>query len=771
MLRRMIRVVPHAAHWGAFSAVVEDDRLVGVRPFGDDPEPSVLISGMPDIVHSPMRIDRPYVRKGWLDGDRQGGNFRGGEAFVPVDWDTATRLVAGELARVRDMHGPASVFGGSYGWSSAGRFHHAKTQLQRMLSCVGGFTTQITSYSYSAAQALVPRIVGNQDSVVGPVVDWRGIVANAKLMVCFGGLPLRNGQIGNGASGQHEMGGWVRKAAASGVKFVNVSPMRADMPDGVNADWIPIRPGTDAAFMLAMAQVLITQGRADVGFLDRCTVGFDRFADYVMGRTDGVVKTPEWAAVETGVPAATIRDLALQCAAMPTMLTAAWSVQRAEYGEQPYWALIALAAMLGDIGKPGLGFSFGHGSIGGMGNPRLRIPSAGMTSIPNPANSVIPSGRLTDMLEKPRQAYDYNGVRKTYPDIRMICWAGGNPFHHHQDLNRLLRAWARVETIVVNEPWWTAVARHADIVLPATTTLERNDIASSIRDKYLLAMHQAVPKQHQARDDFSIFADIADALGVREQFTEQRDEAAWLRVLYARVHQAAAGKGVDLPGFEEFWDRGHVLIPVPDEPFTPFADFARDPQAHKLATPSGRIEIYSETIAGFGYDDCPGHPVWMQPREYLGSPLTARYPLHLLSSQPANRLHSQLDQARVAQASKVQGREPLWMHPDDAAARGLAAGDVARVFNDRGACLAGICLTTDLLRGVVMLPTGAWFDPEMAGEPGTICVHGNPNILTQDVGTSKLGQGQVAQSCLVEIARWVGELPPVKAFSPPVIVG
>ena len=111
------------------------------------------------------------------------------------------------------------------------------------------------------------------------------------------------------------------------------------------------------------------------------------------------------------------------------------------------------------------------------------------------------------------------------------------------------------------------------------------------------------------------------------------------------------------------------------------------------------------------------------------------------------------------------------MHPDDAAARGLAAGDVARVFNDRGACLAGICLTTDLLRGVVMLPTGAWFDPEMAGEPGTICVHGNPNILTQDVGTSKLGQGQVAQSCLVEIARWVGELPPVKAFSPPVIVG
>lgn len=404
-----------------------------------------------------------------------------------------------------------------------------------------------------------------------------------------------------------------------------------------------------------------------------------------------------------------------------------------------------------------------------MGNPRLRIASAGMSAIPNPANSVIPSGRLTDMLEKPGQEYDYNGARKVYPDIRMICWAGGNPFHHHQDLNRLLRAWARTETIVVQEPWWTPVARHADIVLPATTTLERNDIASSVRDRYLLAMHQAVPKQGQARDDFAIGADIAEELGVREKFTEQRDEAAWLRVLYAKVRTAAAAHGRDLPGFEAFWERGHAEIRVPDEPFTPFADFVRDPDAAPLATPSGRIEIYSETIAAFGYEDCPGHPVWMRPREYLGSALTARYPLHLLSAQPASRLHSQLDQARVAQASKISGREPMWMHPDDAAARGLTEGDVARVFNDRGACLAGIRLTTDLLPGVVMLPTGAWFDPEHPGAAGGLCVHGNPNVLTQDVGTSKLGQGQVAQSCLVEVARWNGPLPAVKVFTLPAI--
>jgi biotin/methionine sulfoxide reductase len=381
----------------------------------------------------------------------------------------------------------------------------------------------------------------------------------------------------------------------------------------------------------------------------------------------------------------------------------------------------------------------------------------------------IPVARITELLERPGGVLQYNGQDLVLPDIRIVWWAGGNPFHHHQDLPRLQRAWARAETIVVQEPWWTAVARHADIVLPATTTLERNDIASSSRDRFVRAMHQAIPPIADARNDMDMLADVAEELGYRERFTEQRNEEAWLRHLYDRWRRVCATQGFEAPDYDTFWQEGHVEVPPiePGEEYTQFADFAANPEEHPLDTPSGKVEIFSETIASFGYDDCPGHPVWIAPREWLGAEKAAEHPLHLLSFQPATRLHGQLDPGRVAAADKIKGREPVLMHPEDAAARGLKDSDVARVFNARGACLAGVRLNAGLLRGVVSMATGAWYDPETPGDPDALCVHGNPNVLTADVGTSRLGQGPSAQSCLVQIERWEGALPPVTAHAPP----
>lgn len=761
----MSKLTPHAAHWGAFTAEVADARLRAALPFPGDPNPPALLASMPDAVHAPTRIDRPHVRRGWLEGDRRGGSPRGGEAFVPVDWDTATRLIAGEVARVRDAHGPASIFGGSYGWSSAGRFHHARSQLHRLLAASGGFTGQVTNYSFAAGMTLLPHVLGTISTIAGAVPEWRDIAGHARLMICFGGILLRNGQITSGGAGRHEMATGMAQAARAGVRFVNISPVRADMPEFADAEWLAIRPGTDTALMLGMAHVLFSEGLADAGFLGRCTVGWEKVRDYVLGTGT----TPAWAAAETGIPEARITALAREAAGGPTMLTATWSLQRAEHGEQPFWMLTALAAMLGQMGRPGCGLSFGHGSMNGRGTPRTSLPSVNLPALPNAADTWIPVARLTEMLERPGGTYDYNGQRRAYPDTRLIWWAGGNPFHHHQDLNRLLRAWARVETVVVSEPWWNSLARHADIVLPATTTLERDDIGSSSDDRFVLAMKQALPRFAQARDEFDYMADIAEALGVRERFTQQRDAAAWLDALYGRWRDICARLGVEVPDFATFWARGAVEVPAPERGPVPFADFVRDPAAARLNTPSGRIELFSETIAGFGYDDCPGHPVWLAPREYPGAALATRYPLHLLTSQPPTRLHSQLDQGRVSLASKVQGREPITLHPDDAASRGLAEGDVVRVFNDRGACLAGVRLSDGLRAGVAVLSTGAWFDPAQPGVPGSLCVHGNPNVLTQDVGTSRLGQGPSAQSCLVEVERWVGALPEITVHRPPEI--
>jgi biotin/methionine sulfoxide reductase len=762
----MTVITPHGSHFGSFEAVVDNGRLVAAKPFARDPFPGSLLQSIPDAVHSAARVDRPYIREGWLNGQRR-GSARGGDRFVPVSWDRAIRLVAEESARVRAEHGHASILGGSYGWSSAGRYHHARTQLHRFLGLGGGFCAQVTNYSYGAGMTLMPHILGTNEVIQGPVTDWAAIRANAKLMLCFGGLPLKNGLVTSGGGGAHEYVPHMKAAAEAGLRFVNISPFRGDAAAFLDAEWVPIRPGGDAAMILAMAHVVLEAGREDRDFLARCAVGFAPFAAYLRGETDGTPKTPEWAAPLTDVPAETIRRLALEAARTNSMLTATWSIQRAEHGEQPWWALIALAAMLGTIGKPGQGVAFGYGSMNGMGTPRVEVPSVAGPSVRNPCGAYIPVARVTELLERPGAILQYNGRDLPLPDIRMIWWAGGNPFHHHQDLGRLLRAWCRADTVVVQEPWWTALARHADIVLPATTTLERNDIGSASRDRFVRAMQQAIAPIGQARNDVDILADIADALGFRAAFTEQRDEMAWLDHLYGRWRQACAAQGVAVPDFATFWERGFVEIAAPREPYTQFAGFRADPEGNPLNTPSGKVEIFSETIAAFGYDEVPGHPVWRAPREWLGGELAGRFPLHLLSFQPATRLHGQLDTGRVAAANRVRGREPILMNPADAAARGLTDGDVVRVFNDRGAIAAGLRVTDDIRSGVVAMATGAWWNPAVPGATDSPCLHGNANVLTQDVGTSRLGQGSAAQSCLVEIAAWEGALPELDVHRPP----
>jgi biotin/methionine sulfoxide reductase len=344
----------------------------------------------------------------------------------------------------------------------------------------------------------------------------------------------------------------------------------------------------------------------------------------------------------------------------------------------------------------------------------------------------------------------------------LIYWAGGNPFHHHQDLNRLRRAWQKPETIIVHESWWTPTARHADIVLPATTTLERNDVGGSSRDRFVFAMHRGIEPQAEARSDFDIFRALAARLGYESRFTEDRDEMGWCRWIYDHLRSAAGNKNITLPEFESFWAKGFVELPPPDDEFVLFEDFRHDPDLYPLQTPSGKIEIGSETIASFGYADCPSHPAWLPPAEWLGSDKAKSWPLHLVTHQPADRLHSQMDPGPLSRSNKVHGREQIRLNERDAVARGIKTGDVVRVFNERGACLAAAHIDNAVTPNVVMMATGAWFDPAAAeGAPER---HGNPNVLTLDVGTSQLAQGPSALSALVQIERWDAPPDPIRAW-------
>ncbi|HJU16322.1 MAG TPA: molybdopterin-dependent oxidoreductase [Stellaceae bacterium] len=756
-------LVPQHSHWGAFSAVVENGRVVGAEPFERDPDPSPLIAAIPDAVYSPTRIASPMVRRGWFEGGRASGAGRGREPFVPVSWARALDLVAGELARVRHEQGPAAILGGSQGWSSAGAFHEARGQLRRFLSACGGFVDQTSNYSFGAALTFLPHILGNAQAVAGPLTSWSSIVRHTRLLVLFGGANPKNTQVSKGGCAWHGTSGWFAALAREGVRVVNVSPIREDGPAPVAPEWIAIRPNTDAAMMLALAHTVIAEGRHDAAFLARYCVGFDRVLPYLLGESDGRPKDADWAAAITGVSADTIRALARRMAAERTMLTASWSLQRADHGEQAYWALVLLAACLGQIGLPGGGFGFGYGSSGGIAEPPPAFPGPAMESLRNPAGLAIPAARIADCLLHPGERYDYDGNSATYPDIRLVYWAGGNPFHHHQDLNRLRRAWQRPETIIVHEPWWTATARHADIVLPATTTLERNDIGCAPRDRFVIAMHKAIEPVGEARNDYDILRDLARRLGVEASFSEGRDEAAWLRHLYGRFRERAKSNLV--PEFEAFWDKGWFELPRRSEDYVLFADFRADPEGCPLSTPSGRIELYSERIAGFGYDDCPPHPAWIEPAEWLGAGTAARFPLHLVSSQPRHKLHSQMDAGPVSAQGKVGGREALAISPADAETRGIAAGDVVRVFNARGACFAGAVITDTMRPGVVRLSCGAWYDPADEAKDAA-CAHGNANVLTRDRGTSRLGQGPSSATALVEVERALTP-PPVRAFAPP----
>ena len=212
--------------------------------------------------------------------------------------------------------------------------------------------------------------------------------------------------------------------------------------------------------------------------------------------------------------------------------------------------------MLGQIGLPGGGFGVGYGTTNMIGNDHARFSGPTLPQGRNAVADFIPVARITDMLVRAGARVDYNGASHVYPDIRLIYWAGGNPFHHHQDLNRLLAAWqSKPETVVVHEQYWTPTAKLADIVLPATTALERDDIGYASRERFMVAMKRAMAPVGEARDDYDIFTDLAQRLGAREAFTEGRDSAAWLSWMYEESRQHAARTGVQMPAFSEFWQR------------------------------------------------------------------------------------------------------------------------------------------------------------------------------------------------------------------------
>ncbi|MEM8591186.1 MAG: molybdopterin dinucleotide binding domain-containing protein, partial [Pseudomonadota bacterium] len=287
--------------------------------------------------------------------------------------------------------------------------------------------------------------------------------------------------------------------------------------------------------------------------------------------------------------------------------------------------------------------------------------------------------------------------------------------------------------------------------------LERRDFGAGKSDNVLVPMPQAAQAPGEARTEFSIYADLAARLGAQEAFTEGLSEEGWLERLWGETQIAARQVGEDLPDWRDFRVGDAIELSDPRQGQVFLEAFRADPEVHPRETPSGRIELFSDVVAGFALPECPGHATYTAPRE------RAEGSLALLSGQPGTRIHSQHDNGALSLSQKVAGREPVLIHPRDAAERGIASGDVVVLSSPRGKCLAGARVTDEIAAGCVFLWTGAWYDPDEDGN----CRHGNPNVLTHDLRTSEWSQGPAAHSTRVTLARFVGAAPAVQAHDPP----
>ena len=409
------------SHFGTYEVDTGRQEHPELRPFFADTDPSPLGRGFLEMVDHPMRIRRPCIRSSYfLDGPGAAVQRRGADAFVEVDWDTATAFIERELRRIIARHGNTSIFAGSYGWASAGRFHHAQSQLKRFLNLIGGFVSAVNTYSYGAAAVLLPHVLGPEYAdACDTSSSWDRIAGHTEIMLAFGGLRLTNAQVEAGGCGRHRVGEWLRRAGDRGMHLIVLSPQGNDVPAGIPARHIPLRPGTDTAVMLAMAHSILAGGRENGAFLERYTSGFPRFRSHVLGESDGIPKTPEWASGISGVPAPVITELADLLVTRRSYINVSWSLQRIEHGEQSYWAAIALACLSGQIGKSGGGFSFGLGSVNSVGQPIRRLRGPALSQGRNPVRDFIPVARVADMLLNPGGICDYDGRRLVFPDIRL----------------------------------------------------------------------------------------------------------------------------------------------------------------------------------------------------------------------------------------------------------------------------------------------------------------------------------------------------------------
>ena len=668
---------------------------------------------------------------------------RGEGKFVPISWEEAVDTIASEWVRIRDQYGPASRYV-HYATGSSAVFR-GPGLAKRLLALDGGFLDYYNSYSTACVSYVTPYMYGT--NMTGSSYDT---LLNAKLIILWGHNPAEtvfDGQMF-----------WLKKAKEKGIPIVVIDPRKNDTALKLDAEWIGIRPGTDAALSDGMAWWIYTRGLYDRDFVSRCTFGFDRehmpdgvdptlcYFDYLMGTRDGVEKTPAWASAITGIPEETIIRLAERYAsARPAALIQGYGPQRQENGEQVTRGGIMLAALTGNVGISG-GWAGGPGYIQRHEQPHL-------PRVENPCKYEIPVfswSRAADCGEKMTGLDGVTFEGKRSPEvhlpgsIKMILNLGGNALiNQHGNINetaRILQDESKVEFIVVSDLFMTASAKFADILLPGTSLFEGDNLVTPwMAGDFIGFINPVCKPVGESRFEYDWLCEVAKKLGLYEAFSLGRTTDEWLRAIYEELRRQEP----ELPPYDEAKPNGvYRYKPLP--PYVAFAEEAADPVAHPFPTESGRIEIFSRKIYDGTFSEYVSPlPNFIPGREGIADPAIARYPLQLIGWHTKRRCHSVHDKNPALAALDPQC---VWMHPEDAKARGLADGMAVRVYNDRGETLLPVKITDRIVRGAAAISQGAWYAPDRKGRDRG----GSINVLTSSHPTP-LSHGNTQHSILVEI--------------------
>ena len=666
-------------------------------------------------VYAPDRLQYPLKRAG----------ARGEGKFERISWDEALGTVAGELKRIKETYGSQSILYMAYS-GNTGTFLHSQLAVFRLLTMLGGFTPIWGSASFWGS-------LFSSETTYGTVTAGHTSddIPNARFIIMWGWNPGETVQRTNTAW-------YLAQAREKGVKIVSVDPRFTDSAAAFAHQWIPIRPGTDTAMLLAMAYVMIRESLHDRAFLDTYTTGFDIFKSYVLGKDDGTPKTPAWAAQITGVSAHVIETLAREYAGhKPAKLLTLGAPGRTAFGEQFHRAASTLAAMTGNIGIYG-------GEPAAFGLPPVGLqPLSGTGLISRSLTGNLPEGARQRPALHITKLWDalLTGKKGGYPaDLKMVYVTNSNALNQFMNTNKAARALQQPETIVVHEQFMTPTARYADILLPVNTHFERDDIIRPWQGgPYYIYMNKAIESLYESKSDLEICTGLAAKLGIEGYNVNTDDE--WLRLFWKEADSMTDSK--PLPDYAAFKKEGVHKIRL-DKPAIAFTRQREDFTNNPFPTPSGKIEIYSKKLEERNTPDLPPIPTYIEPWEGPQDPLAKKFPLQLISTHSKKRIHSNMHTI-----PRLRDLEPhaVWMNPVDAGERNINHGDTVRVFNDRGATALLVKVTERIMPGVVSIDQGTWYAPDADGTDRGGCV----NVLLKDAHSP--AGAFCSNTCLVEIEK------------------